>query len=70
LGREVRLGLVSQLAFPDNKFDLCAAAETHFCPNLPGDMREVLRVTKPASTLILIAEIHKGANTIAAKACG
>jgi len=42
--------------------------ETHFWwPDLPGDMREVFRVLKPGGTLILIAEIYKGANTIAAK---
>ena len=49
-------------------FDLVTAVETHFWwPNLPGDMREVLRVLKPGGTLILIAEIYRGANTMAAK---
>jgi len=49
-------------------FDLVTAVETHFWwPNLPGDMREVFRVTKPGGTLILIAEIYKGANTMASK---
>ena len=69
LGRvEVRHGSVSQLPFPDGMFDLVTGAETHFWwPNLPGDMREVFRVLKPGGTLILIAEIYKGANTIAAK---
>ena len=69
LGRvEVRHGSVSQLTFPDGMFDLVTAVETHFWwPNLPGDMRELFRVLKPGGTLILIAEIYKGANTTAAK---
>jgi ubiquinone/menaquinone biosynthesis C-methylase UbiE len=69
LGRvEVRHGSVSQLPFPGGMFDLVTAVETHFWwPNLPGDMREVFRVLKPGGTLIFIAEIYKGANTMAAK---
>jgi len=65
---EVRHGSVSQLPFPEGMFDLVTAVETHFWwPNLPGDMREVFRVLKSGGTLILIAEIYKGANTMAAK---
>lgn len=65
---EIRQAPVSQLPFPDNTFDLITAVETHFWwSNLAGDMREVFRVAKPGGTLILIAEIYKGANTIAAK---
>jgi ubiquinone/menaquinone biosynthesis C-methylase UbiE/uncharacterized membrane protein YphA (DoxX/SURF4 family) len=69
LGRvDIRHGSVSQLPFPDGMFDLITAVETHFWwPNLPGDMREVFRVLKPGGALIFIAEIYKGANTIAAK---
>ncbi len=69
LGRvEIRHGSVSQLPFPDGMLDLVTAVETHFWwPNLPRDMREVFRVLKPDGTLILIAEIYKGANTMAAK---
>jgi len=69
LGRvEIRHGSVSQLPFPDSVFDLVTAVETHFWwPNLPGDMREVFRVLKPGGTLIFVAEIYKGANTMAAK---
>jgi ubiquinone/menaquinone biosynthesis C-methylase UbiE len=69
LGRvEVQYGSVSQLPFPDGMFDLITGVETHFWwPNLPGDMCEVFRVLKPGGTLILVAEIYKGANTIAAK---
>jgi SAM-dependent methyltransferase len=55
---------VSQLPFPDGMFDLVTAVETHFWwPNLPADMREVFRVLKPGGTLILIAEVYKGAST-------
>jgi ubiquinone/menaquinone biosynthesis C-methylase UbiE len=69
LGRaEVRQGSVSQLPFADGMFDVVTAVETHFWwPNLPGDMREVLRVIKPGGRLVLIAEIYKGANTVAAR---
>jgi ubiquinone/menaquinone biosynthesis C-methylase UbiE len=69
LGRvEIRQGSVSQLPFPDGMFDLVTAVETHFWwPNLPGDIREVFRVMKPGGTLVLIAEIYKGANTMAAR---
>ena len=69
LGRvEVRLGSVSQLPFPDGMFDLVTAVETHFWwPNLLADMREVFRVVKAGRTLILIAEIYKGASTTAAR---
>jgi ubiquinone/menaquinone biosynthesis C-methylase UbiE len=69
LGRvEIRLASVSQLPFPNNTFDLVTGVETHFWwPDLAGDMREVFRVLKPGGTLILIAEIYRGANTLAAK---
>jgi ubiquinone/menaquinone biosynthesis C-methylase UbiE len=67
-GVEIRQSSVSQLPFPDGMFDLVTAVETHFWwPNLPGDLREVFRVLKPGGTLVLIAEIYKGANTLAAK---
>jgi ubiquinone/menaquinone biosynthesis C-methylase UbiE len=69
LGRvEVRHGSVSQLPFPDGMFDLVTAVETHFWwPDLPGDMREIFRVLKPGGTLVLVAEVYKGASTMAAK---
>jgi ubiquinone/menaquinone biosynthesis C-methylase UbiE len=65
---EILHGSVSQLPFPDGMFDLVTAVETHFWwPDLPGDMREVFRVIKPGGTFVLIAEVYKGANTLAAR---
>ncbi len=61
---EIQEASVSDLPFSNDLFDLVTAVETHFWwPNLPGDVREVLRVLKPGGTLILIAEIYKGAKT-------
>ena len=58
---EIQQGSVSHLPFPDNFFDLAIAVETHFFwPDLPADMREVLRVLKPGGRLALIAELYKG----------
>jgi SAM-dependent methyltransferase len=58
---EIRHGSVSQLPFTDQMFDLAIAVETHFYwPDLPADMREVLRVVKPAGALVIIAEVYKG----------
>jgi ubiquinone/menaquinone biosynthesis C-methylase UbiE len=65
---EIRQGSVSQLPFADGMFDLITAVETHFWwPNLPADMREVFRVQKPGGTLIVIAEVYKGANAMASR---
>jgi len=62
MGRvDIRQGSVSHLPFADDMFDLATAVETHyFWPDLPGDMREVLRVLKPGGKLIMIAEAYKG----------
>jgi ubiquinone/menaquinone biosynthesis C-methylase UbiE len=58
---EVRLASVSHLPFPDAMFDLVIAVETHYYwPDLPGDLREVLRVIKPGGMAIVIAETYKG----------
>ena len=65
---EICQASVSRLPFPDNTFDLITAVETHFWWSNPvSDMREVFRVVQPGGALILIAEIYKGANTMAAK---
>ena len=57
---EIKEGSVSQLPFPENKFDLVTAVETqYYWPDLANDMREILRVLKPGGTLIVIAESYK-----------
>src|SRR5262249_18629150 len=65
---EIQLGSVSQLPFADCMFDLITPGETHiWWPDLPGDMREIFRVLKPGGQLIIIAEVYKGANTMASR---
>lgn len=64
----IQKGSVSHLPFADETFDIVTAVETHFWwPDLPNDMREVLRVLKSNGTLIIIAEIYRGASTKTAK---
>jgi len=61
---EIREGSVSELPFDSETFDLVTAVETHFWwPDLPAAMREILRVLKPGGTLLIIAEVYKGAAT-------
>jgi len=69
MGRvEIREGSVSKLPFSDDTFDVVTAVETHFWwPDLPGDMREVFRVLKPGGTLVIVAEVYKGANTTSSR---
>ena len=58
---EILHGSVSHLPFPDQMFALATAVETHFYwPDLPADMREILRVLKPLGALIIVAEVYKG----------
>jgi ubiquinone/menaquinone biosynthesis C-methylase UbiE len=57
---EVKQASVSQLPFPEGKFDLVTAVETqYYWPDLVKDMQEVLRVLKPGGTLLVIAESYK-----------
>jgi ubiquinone/menaquinone biosynthesis C-methylase UbiE len=69
MGRvEIQEGSVSQLPFSEDVFDLVTAVETHFWwPDLPADIREVLRVIKPGGALLIVAEVYKGAKTMTAK---
>lgn len=65
---EVHNASVSHLPFPDATFDLVTAVETHFWwPDLPAGLREIFRVLKPASQLVIIAEVYKGADTLVAR---
>lgn len=58
---EIQQASVSQLPFPDGKFDLVTAVETqYYWPDLVEDMREILRVLKPGGGLLVIAESYKG----------
>jgi SAM-dependent methyltransferase len=48
---------VSQLPFPNRRFTLATAFETHYYwPDLRRDLAEVRRVLRPAGTLLLVAE--------------
>lgn len=59
---EIKQASVSQLPFPDNKFDLVTAVETqYYWPDLPKTMQEILRVLRPGGTLIIIAESYRNA---------
>ena len=58
---EIRQASVSGLPFSDGLFDLVTAVETYyFWPDLPADLREILRVLKAGGTLVILAEAYKG----------
>jgi ubiquinone/menaquinone biosynthesis C-methylase UbiE len=58
---QIDQGSVAALPFPDRTFDIVSAVETHYYwPDLPANMREILRVLKPGGTFILIAEAYRG----------
>lgn len=58
---EIRHASVSQLPFPDATFDLVTAVETHYYwPDLPRDVREVMRVLRPGGKFVIIAEAYRG----------
>jgi len=57
----IELGSVAALPFADNAFDIVTAVETHYYwPDLPANVREILRVLKPGGTFALIAETYRG----------
>jgi ubiquinone/menaquinone biosynthesis C-methylase UbiE len=56
----IELASVEKLPFPDRTFDLVTAVETHYYwPDLPANLREVLRVLKPGGTLVIIMEAYR-----------
>jgi len=58
---QIVLGSVAALPFSDRTFDIVTAVETHYYwPDLPANMREILRVLKPGGTFALIAETYRG----------
>ena len=51
---------VSSTSFDDGAFDLVTAIETHyFWPDLPSDLGEVHRVTKPGGRLLIVGALYK-----------
>jgi ubiquinone/menaquinone biosynthesis C-methylase UbiE len=65
---EIREGTVSELPFANEMFEFVTAVETHFWwPDLTVGLREVLRVLKTGGTVVLVAEVYKGATTKTAK---
>ena len=58
---QIEQGSVAALPFPDRTFDVVTAVETHYYwPDLPANVREVLRILKPGGTFALIAETYRG----------
>jgi len=57
----IEQGSVAALPFPDGTFDIVTAVETHYYwPDLPANVREILRVLKPGGEFVLIAETYRG----------
>jgi ubiquinone/menaquinone biosynthesis C-methylase UbiE len=58
---QIEQGSVAALPFSDLTFDIVTAVETHYYwPELPANVREILRVLKPGGTFVLIAETYRG----------
>jgi SAM-dependent methyltransferase len=67
---EIHEADVGKLPFPDNTFDLVTGVETHFWwPDIAAGLREIRRVLKPGGTVILIAEVYKGADAPMSRLC-
>ncbi len=67
---EIHLADVGKLPFAENTYDLVTGVETHFWwPDIAVGLREIRRVLKPGGTLILIAEVYKGADAFASRLC-
>ena len=58
---QIEQGSVAALPFADCTFDVVTAVETHYYwPDLPANVREVLRVLKVGGTFTVIAETYRG----------
>jgi ubiquinone/menaquinone biosynthesis C-methylase UbiE len=58
---QIEEGSVAALPFPDGTFDAVTAVETHYYwPDLPANVREVLRVLKVGGMFALVAETYRG----------
>jgi ubiquinone/menaquinone biosynthesis C-methylase UbiE len=58
---QIARGSVEALPFPDRTFDIITAVETHYYwPDLPANVREILRLLKPGGSFALIAETYRG----------
>jgi ubiquinone/menaquinone biosynthesis C-methylase UbiE len=58
---QIEEGSVAALPFPDGTFDAVTAVETHYYwPDLPANVREVLRVLKAGGMFALVAETYRG----------
>jgi ubiquinone/menaquinone biosynthesis C-methylase UbiE len=58
---QIEQGSVAALPFSDRTFDIVTAVETHYYwPELPANVREIVRVLKPGGTFVLIAETYRG----------
>ncbi len=58
---QIEQGSVAALPFSDGTFDVVTAIETHYYwPDLPANVRELLRVLRPGGTFALIAETYRG----------
>jgi SAM-dependent methyltransferase len=58
---QIEQGSVAALPFADCAFDVITAVETHYYwPDLPANVREVLRALKPGGMFALIAETYRG----------
>ncbi len=57
---EIRRASVANLPFPEGRFDLVTAVETHYYwPDQAAGVREILRVLKPGGALCIIAETYR-----------
>ncbi len=57
----VRRASVEAIPYPDDAFDVVTAVETHYYwPDLPKNLREVLRVVKPGGFFAIVAETYRG----------